>query len=474
MLISRFEITALFGRYNVQLNFQDNSLVLVGENGTGKSTILSILYYFLTRQWSRLADMPFKAICATIDGEPLRVSREEIRMEMPAGRHSDAWVHLRRRLGLYRVDRLMRHVSRFPLEHWLKSPERIHQMAAEHDVDFELLVDFLVQERDHVALSHHGSQERPSQRLSAQLENLVKCQILFLPTFRRIERDLKYIFPHVQIEKDARTYVRANAESGAFVELVEFGMKDVETSFTTTMARLDREFRADLSSLTGEYLRDIIRSAHASADYASLLTSPTALPVDDVVARMGDSILHSTERLQLAELIAKIRNSGRVPAGKEVVAHFLSMLLQMHERQQLREDRVRKLVNICNSYLRPTKELRFDSQKFELKFHLVGLPESESVLSTDALSSGEKQIVSLFTHLYLSEQRPIEQRKYFVIIDEPELSISVDWQKRFVKDIHSTPFCHGLVAVTHSPFIFENALRKYAHSVSEFITPVEV
>lgn len=473
MNISRFEISALFGRYNVELVFQDNTLVLVGENGSGKSTILGILYYFLTRQWSRLAEMPFRDICAKIDGETLSVSRDDVRVEIPAGRHAGPWMYIRRKLGSFRMDRLMRQISKFPSEYWLKGPERVHQLAIENDVDFDVLIDLVMHEREHLGTARHGSQERLP-HLSTQLENLVKYQILFLPTFRRIERDLKFIFPHIQIEKDARSYVRANAESGGFVELVEFGMKDVEGSFSTTMARLGGEFRADLSSLTGEYLRDIIRSAHASADYASLLASPTALPVDAVVARMGDSILHSTERQQLADLIAKIRSTGSIPPGKGVVAHFLSMLLQMHERQQAREDRVRKLVDICNSYLKPSKELRFDSQKFELKFHLVGLPESESVLPSDALSSGEKQIVSLFTHLYLSEQKQSEQRQYFVIIDEPELSISVDWQRRFLKDIRSTPFCRGLVAVTHSPFIFENALSKNAHSISEFITPVEV
>jgi predicted ATPase len=79
------------------------------------------------------------------------------------------------------------------------------------------------------------------------------------------------------------------------------------------------------------------------------------------------------------------------------------------------------------------------------------------------LSSGEKQIVSLFSHLYLSGQN-----KYFVLIDEPELSLSVPWQKRFLVDVCSGSFCAGLIAVTHSPFIYDNELKKYAHSLGEF------
>lgn len=472
MDISRFEISALFGRYNVNLLFQDNNLVLVGENGSGKSTILGILYYFLSRQWSRLAEMPFTNITATINGESLSISREDVRMEISSSRHSASWMHLRHKIGLSRAELLRSKLSQFPSEKLLGDPSYVYQIAAQYEVDGDVLLDAVMQDIRNRRLGRTGTRDRALQDVSAQLESLVGYQILFLPTFRRIERDLKYIFPHIQIEKAARSYVRANVESAGFVELVEFGMKDVELSFSTTMARLDREFRADLSSLTGEYLRDIIRSAHAINDYASLLASPTALPVDAVVRRMGDSILHSTERQQLADLILKIRTTGIIPPGREVVAHFLSMLLQMHERQQEREKGVRQLVDICNSYLRPSKQLRFDSQKFELSFHLEGLPPTEPVLPPDALSSGEKQIVSLFTHLYLSEQEQSERKKYFVIIDEPELSISVDWQRRFVEDIRLTPFCKGLVAVTHSPFIFENSLSKYAHSMNEFVTPV--
>jgi hypothetical protein len=46
--------------------------------------------------------------------------------------------------------------------------------------------------------------------------------------------------------------------------------------------------------------------------------------------------------------------------------------------------------------------------------------EEEGTLAMRTLSSGEKQIVSLFSHLYLSGQQ-----LFFVIIDEPELSLSV-------------------------------------------------
>src|SRR5208337_1482539 len=67
-------------------------------------------------------------------------------------------------------------------------------------------------------------------------------------------------------------------------------------------------------------------------------------------------------------------------------------------------------------------------------------------------------------HLYLSGRD-----RFFVLIDEPELSLSVPWQRRFLLDIRKASFCAGLVAATHLPFIYDNELRKNTHAVGEFV-----
>ena len=50
--ITRFEIKKLHGDKNIDLKLVDNTLILVGENGAGKSTVLQLFYYLLSGQWS--------------------------------------------------------------------------------------------------------------------------------------------------------------------------------------------------------------------------------------------------------------------------------------------------------------------------------------------------------------------------------------------------------------------------------------
>ncbi|RIY84204.1 hypothetical protein AXW95_22055 [Pseudomonas aeruginosa] len=82
----------------------------------------------------------------------------------------------------------------------------------------------------------------------------------------------------------------------------------------------------------------------------------------------------------------------------------------------------------------------------------------------DSLSSGEKQMISLFARLYLYPKKKI------FLIDEPELSLSLDWQSKILVDAMNAPSCVQIIAITHSPFVFDNALEPFAKAIDLEIT----
>jgi len=81
-----------------------------------------------------------------------------------------------------------------------------------------------------------------------------------------------------------------------------------------------------------------------------------------------------------------------------------------------------------------------------------------------SLSSGEKQIISLFALLYLQKKDNLA-----IFFDEPELSLSIEWQKTLLPDIVNSGKCKLLFATTHSPFIFENDLESNTVDLAEYI-----
>jgi predicted ATPase len=115
-------------------------------------------------------------------------------------------------------------------------------------------------------------------------------------------------------------------------------------------------------------------------------------------------------------------------------------------------------MNTCNRYL-VDKSIHYDEAEYS-----ITIRQGDQTIELAALSSGEKQIVSLFSHLFLQSGTD-----FIIIIDEPELSLSTPWQKTFLPDIIASGRCDFLVAVTHSPFIFDNDLRPYASDLRRYI-----
>jgi predicted ATPase len=86
---------------------------------------------------------------------------------------------------------------------------------------------------------------------------------------------------------------------------------------------------------------------------------------------------------------------------------------------------------------------------FEENAVRVSLPTSKNADLT-SLSSGERQIFVLITHLIFN---PAIRRENVLLIDEPELSLHLKWQRQFVAAIRQASASTQMVLATHSPEI---------------------
>jgi predicted ATP-binding protein involved in virulence len=108
------------------------------------------------------------------------------------------------------------------------------------------------------------------------------------------------------------------------------------------------------------------------------------------------------------------------------------------------EERVRLLLGNVNAKFRD-KRIRIDKEK-----GLLAEGNDGQALDLDSLSSGEQHELVLHYDL-LFRIRP----NTLVLIDEPELSLHVAWQKRFLPDLLKIVDTVGfdVMIATHSPFI---------------------
>jgi predicted ATP-dependent endonuclease of OLD family len=307
---------------------------------------------------------------------------------------------------------------------------------------------------------------RPRLALEHALIEFIPNRTLYLPTYRRIEKDLKEIFPDLEERFrgriEGRSALQFARSSAHYIDLVSFGMEDVRTNVEARMRALRDYSLEQFNALSARYLKDVIKGTadqYSPAQIASLSEENLAA----ILNRVSEQVLSSEDkdllRTKITEMKGKRKN--QLDVNDLYLAHYFTRLIRANAEISKQETEIVAFVDVCNAYLQPGKSIVYDETKFSLQI----IDDDGISIDLSVLSSGEKQVVSLFSHLYLDDARD-----QIVIIDEPELSLSVPWQKRFLTDILASNHCSFVLSVTHSPFIYQNRLEKCAIDLRRRIT----
>lgn len=455
MEIKSFKINKLHDSLNFELKFENNTLILLGENGSCKTTIIKMLYYTLSLQWGKLSQYNFESIEINVDKNIFKISKEDLIVSTGA---IDERV-------LRRLPSPIRHAVITMIDNNRGIDiQRLDELCRRYDFPVEFILQELSIEESPTLFSKSTSQiNKQRKALIESMQNLKKkvegIHVLYLPTYRRIEQELKVVLDGRIDEDDFRNRRMRFIDNNNYTELIEFGMRDVDAAIDKTLTYLKDSSRSSLNELTLGYLGDIVDEKYKSTD-TKKISNIDDDTIHQIMNRVDDTILSKERKDKLFNTLQDIKNQGKMrDEHDKVVCHYFLKLYESQLELNKKETSIREFVTVCNRYLE-NKTMYYDGTTFE---SVITSNYDGHDIKLFQLSSGEKQIVSLFSHLYLSNKN-----NYLVLIDEPELSLSVKWQKTFLEDVRKGVFCKGIVAVTHSPFIFDNSLDSYAHGIEEF------
>jgi len=186
--------------------------------------------------------------------------------------------------------------------------------------------------------------------------------------------------------------------------------------------------------------------------------------VEIVLTRIGASLTDEEKH----RILLMLESQSPELLDNQYLVYFLEQLLAVYKKQEKFDTAIKDFCTVCNKYLND-KAFYFDESNVNLniynKYDDKILFGKDNEVLLNQLSSGEKQIVSIFSQIYLN----IDTR-FLILIDEPEMSLSLFWQENFLPDLLASGKCDFLMAVTHSPFIFGEKLKQYTVGINEFLT----
>jgi predicted ATPase len=127
-------------------------------------------------------------------------------------------------------------------------------------------------------------------------------------------------------------------------------------------------------------------------------------------------------------------------------------------------ERIDILFHEIDSYFAQTgKNISIHKDRNVLVFNEL----SGHTIELEMLSAGEKQLLYILLTVFLMDEKPA-----VLLMDEPELSLHIEWQEKLVKSIRKlNPSCL-VILTTHSPSIFVSGWESKLVYIEDLFSPI--
>lgn len=440
--IERFTIKGLFGRNDVTLNFKNEVNIYIGENGLGKTTILNCLYYILHDDYVKLSEISFNEIVVKfINEREISISKADVLKYIK---------NRRRRRIRYQEDEIYSYIESL-LEQYSSNKLALvdddlreiitRRVSKFFEIPYPIADSYVLSYLTSNNTNREGDEKRINS-LKEMVSKNVTERVIYLTTYRRIEKDFSDRF-----ESEDERFNRMDDS------LIRFGMKDVSKAIKNILDTIRTTTNQGFNKMTGILLSKYAKTNSSPYLYDHYDYQDNYELVKIVLDRLGEQIDKDVKETILALINKRKINQPEFQYLRDLIVE----LIRNYDSLKKYDEKIIRFTETCNKYLNNKRfvynqsDLTLKIVKEENESSVFNFEQKQEAIELSMLSSGEKQIVSLFSRLYLESDN-----KCILLIDEPELSISMKWQKMLLPDIMRSGNCRLLLTVTHSPFIFDN------------------
>ena len=435
MIIKRLEIKHLYGMYNYNVKFNDDLTFIYGENGCGKTTILDIVSSIVTGRLYKLFIYKFDEIILTY-----RETKGKYLRKFKIKAQNEAY-----ELSLNMTNNLP------PKQEIIKDIRRLGEMYSREDDDYSFEPRFMnMFEFPRFLKDTFNYIYLPLSRNSQDGINIVD-NVYFKRRMRYSEKDivnknylndsLRYVEEIIRSscmkisssENLINSKFRSNILTSSLKVRNEYSLRRLLNSDNNTLSNIDQSQKEYIKTLRsiGEWNDDTNRRVETFFDkYRAAFIRAQQ---EDGKGHPGyitvDFLLMNMEFNRIKEIASQAQEIER--EKKEIRAPITAFLETVNSFFEMGEDK--KQISISDE-----GKIVVETDSFHRELSLYNL------------SSGEKQIVIIFACLIFG--LPVGQSGIY-IIDEPEASLHLAWQRNFVESIQKVNGDIQLIFATHAPEI---------------------
>ncbi|WP_272653951.1 AAA family ATPase [Providencia sp. PROV091] len=473
-LIKNFKLLGLYGYKDIVMTFNHKTSIFVSENGAGKTTILNALYYLLDFDFEKLCEIKFESIEISFTDENNALLIQKMDLENMLSTISELNFEFRGVNGyFFNKSKNITSEINLPRVRHGKKTEELNNLTTVMSIlsyrkgsllnddtfkAFSIRVDkmtLLQREAEYLQIRDFLEKIIPVavKKLSViHKKHLKSINIIYLPTYRRIEKLPDEIIELIESHQD-------DLENTLYLTDFRYGLDDVESELKRISRLIESKSSNEYRALSATMLDDLIQRKASAVDMRNL---PDINDLERFLKRIYSkpSSRRRSVRDSLLNNLKEIYNNNEID-NYDYLLYFLSKLNKVINETKELEYKLEKFVSMCNLYLSDAGE----SKRIEINIETLQVEIIDNFnnikIDFNDLSSGEKQIVSLMSMLYLKNGK-----NKLLLIDEPELSLSLKWQRRLLTDIDDNENLSQIVAITHSPFIFDNKLLGNAQNLT--------
>lgn len=427
--VKSIHVKQLFGMYNhdIPLN-PEHMTILFGRNGVGKTVMFKLTHAILSGETAPMLDLlryPFREFKIVLsDNSLIVVTRKE-------GKGGIREAHLK--LTSSSIDDVEFSINEKVFH---KSATRLERHSPFHQIG-----------------THRWMDDETGEEMSA-LDVVAKWGYLNddeLPSELILwKKTASTHFPKTLfIQAQRLIQVKRTTRTRPFIDLERSSIRDTVLEYSAELKqRIDQtlaEYGREAQRLDQSYPQRLLQEANRQSG-AGLMTQTNIL--DALATMRTQQVEYQTLGILEEQAPPDMVNQGELTdvyrAAMSVYVRDtqakLGILDNLAQRVRLMLDLIREKFS--------NKTLKIDPKTHDL---VVESTQGSFVrLSVNTLSSGEQhQLILAYDLLFRTQPNTL------VLLDEPELSLHVDWQERFLNDLRAIIQLIGFDAIlaTHSPYI---------------------